>query len=592
MDFAAFHFIRPVWLLALLPAVVAVVLVFRSKLSKGSWTNVCDAELLPFLLQENTLARRRGYLAIGSLAAFLCIFALAGPTWQREPSPAFRNASALVVILDLSKSMDAEDIKPSRLIRARYKIADLLKQRKDGQTALIVYAGDAFTVTPLTDDNETIANQLSALTTDIMPSPGSDTAIALDKALALFNQAGLQKGQIILLTDGVDSAAVSAAKKLGAFQLSVLGIGTADGAPIPLADGGFMKDDSGAIIIPKLDQAELAQLAQAGQGAYQSISTDDADIQKLLAITSQPTTEAEGKAQDDLLLEQWQDLGPWLLLLILPASALLFRKGVLCLALVLLLPMPKTSHALEWQDLWQNKDQRAQAAYNNKQYKDAAELFENPDWKNAAHYKAGDYAKALEAKPSSNSEGIYNQGNALAQSGQLKEALAAYEQALKIDPNNEDARFNKELVEKELKKQEEDKKQDKNQDSKENKDSDKNQNQDQKTSDKPGEDGQKPEQKPEQKADGENPDAEEKPKQNQTNDDKQAQPEQNQEQKAAEKPKAEAQEQENKTTDEKHQADEQWLKRIPDDPAGLLKRKFKYQYGERGRSGNERGQTW
>ena len=250
--------------------------------------------------------------------------------------------------------------------------------------------------------------------------------------------------------------------------------------------------------------------------------------------------------------------------------------------------MPKTSHALEWQDLWQSKDQRAQAAYNNKQYKDAAELFENPDWKNAAHYKAGDYAKALEAKPSANSEGIYNQGNALAQSGQLKEALAAYEQALKIDPNNEDARFNKELVEKELKKQEEDKKQDKNQDSKENKDSDKNQNQDQKTSDKPGEDGQKPE----QKADGEKPDAEEKPKQNQTNDDKQAKPEQNQEQKAAEKPQGEAQEQENKATDEKHQADEQWLKRIPDDPAGLLKRKFKYQYGERGRSGNERGQTW
>ncbi|MEI7995113.1 MAG: VWA domain-containing protein, partial [Methylococcaceae bacterium] len=155
MSLAEFHFIRPYWLLAFIPFVVIVALMLRNKLSHGNWSAVCDAELLPYLLQEKAVNQSRWSLTTGAIAALLVIIALAGPTWQRLPSPVFRNESALVIALDLSRSMDAEDIKPSRLIRARYKIADILKQRKDGQTALLVYSGDAFTVTPLTDDNET-----------------------------------------------------------------------------------------------------------------------------------------------------------------------------------------------------------------------------------------------------------------------------------------------------------------------------------------------------------------------------------------------------------------------------------------------------
>ena len=156
MSFSEFHFIRPTWLLAILPYLVIVVLMLRNKLSRGNWSAVCDAELLPYLLQEKAVHNSRWLLTTGAIAAFLVIVALAGPSWQRVPSPVFRNDSALVVALNLSHSMDAEDIKPSRLIRARYKIADILKRRKDGQTALLVYSGAAFTVTPLTDDIFTI----------------------------------------------------------------------------------------------------------------------------------------------------------------------------------------------------------------------------------------------------------------------------------------------------------------------------------------------------------------------------------------------------------------------------------------------------
>ena len=276
MNPADFHFIRPYWLIAFIPYLAILTLMLRSKLRRGNWSEICDEGLLPYLLQEKAVNQSRLPLTAGAIAAFLLIIALAGPTWERLPAPVFRNASALVIALDLSRSMDAEDIKPSRLIRARYKIADILKQRKDGQTALLVYAGAAFTVTPLTEDTETIASQLEALNTNIMPGQGSNTAEVLNKAVDLFKQAGLQKGQIILVTDEADvDKTLPAAKALDGYTLSILGVGTVDGAPIAIPEGGFLKDEQGTIVVAKLNENGLKTLAQAGNGVYQALTADD-----------------------------------------------------------------------------------------------------------------------------------------------------------------------------------------------------------------------------------------------------------------------------------------------------------------------------
>ncbi|KAF3983350.1 MAG: VWA domain-containing protein, partial [Methylococcales symbiont of Hymedesmia sp. n. MRB-2018] len=173
MNIADFHFIRPYWLLALLPATQLFISLVNNKLNRANWSLICDPQLAPFVLQDSVVKRSILSLTAAPLATFLLIISLAGPTWERVPSPVFRNDAGLVIALDLSRSMDAADITPSRLSRARFKVADILRQRKDGQTALIVYAADVFTVTPLTEDNETIISQISALTTDIMPSQGS-----------------------------------------------------------------------------------------------------------------------------------------------------------------------------------------------------------------------------------------------------------------------------------------------------------------------------------------------------------------------------------------------------------------------------------
>ena len=597
MNLADFHFIRPYWLLAILPAVVISVLMLRNKLNRGNWTACCDADLLPFLLQDKTVNQSRLWLMLGVISTLLMIIALAGPTWQRLPSPAFRNDAALVIALNLSTSMDAADIKPSRLTIARYKIADILKQRKDGQTALIVYSGDAFTVTPLTDDTNTIDSQLAALTTDIMPSQGNNTAVALEKAVALFKQAGLQTGQILLITDTVEiNATLPTVKKLANFQLSILGVGTEDGAPIALPEGGFLKDDQGSIVVTKLNAANLSSLAQAGHGLYQTLTADDEDIKSLLNAFDKPIQQ-QGKADNDMMLEQWNDQGAWLLLLVLPLAALFFRKGLLCVALLVLLPLPKNSYAFDWQDLWQRPDQQALKAYQQGDYAKAAEKFENPNWQAAALYQAGEYEKALktyQSQTEQTADNIYNQGNALAQAGQLKEAIAAYQQALNLNPNHDDAKYNKELVEKELEKQPPEQDQDKQQKSDQNKEqqqSDKqqssenkdSQSQQQQNSQKDQQSEQQEQQSNEQQKNQKQEKGQEQLKQQEDAKPKeQSKTEQPAEQKKDDTKKQAAQQTnpaDSSAKNEKLQANEQWLNRIPDDPAGLLRRKFKYQYG-------------
>ena len=626
MNLADFHFIRPYWLLAVIPYILILTLMLRNKLNDGNWSAVCDAGLLPYLLQKKVVSQNRWPLTVAAIASMLVIIALAGPTWDRLPSPVFRNDSALIIALDLSRSMDAADIKPSRLIMARYKISDILKQRKDGQTALLVYAGDAFTVTPLTDDTETIDSQLSALNTDIMPSQGSDTVLALEKAVELLKQAGLPKGQILLLTDGVDAdKTLATVKSLDKIQLSILGVGTDDGAPIALPDGGFLKDSQGAIVVSKLSSVALRKLARAGNGIYQTITTNDEDIQALLAIINRPVQQ-QGKTNGKVLLDQWADRGPLLLLLVLPLAALTFRKGLLCFAFMLLLPLPKNSYAFDWQDLWQTGDQQAQQAYKKQDFPKAAAQFENLEWKAAAHYKAGQFEEALKAyektltfsshniidaktnkeiaakeleqlKDARSANNAYNLGNALAQAGRLDEAIKAYQKVLEFNPDDADAKANKEIVEKEKEKQQQ-KKQDQNKDGKEQDqgDSQKNkggeQSDQQKTEDGEQSDQQnneqKPEQKPERKQSEQQQSAENKEQENKAEQENQKASRSEQAGQAKDQDKEQVKAKETapinaQPTNEQQQANEQWLKRIPDDPAGLLKRKFKYQYGQRGR---------
>ncbi|SVC59419.1 uncharacterized protein METZ01_LOCUS312273, partial [marine metagenome] len=355
--------------------------------------------------------------------------------------------------LDLSRSMDAQDLTPSRLTRARLKILDILQRRKSGQIALVVYSSNAFTVTPLTTDADTVAALVNSLSTEIMPSRGSYPPAAIKKGQQLLEQAGVSLGEVLLITDGGSSpAAEEAADQLrsAGYSLSVLAIGTTEGAPIPRAGGGFVTDRSGNIAVPKLEATGLRRLAAAGGGRFAVMRTDDSDLDTLLS----GATMAGSESDESLVTDHWREEGPWLLLLLVPLAAIAFRKGLVITLLIFILPVAEPAHAFSWKDLWLNADQQANQLLVEGSAADAAQLFKDPAWRAVADYRAGHYGgSAAGFGTLEDIDNLYNLGNALAKLGEFESAIDAYEEVLETDPNSEDARYNRDLLEDLLKQQ-------------------------------------------------------------------------------------------------------------------------------------------
>ncbi|HEY5674754.1 MAG TPA: VWA domain-containing protein [Malonomonas sp.] len=590
MNLSDFHFLRPWWLLAL-PLLVLLWLRLQRSATRSNWESICDPHLLPFII-GNSSGRRERFRSIALAGGIiLTVIALAGPTWQRLPQPVFRQQSALVILLDLSRSMDCTDISPSRLSRARYKITDILRKRNEGQTALVVFAGAAFTVTPLTTDNNTIAALLNSLQTDIMPSQGSRVDLAIEKGQQLISQAGLHRGELLLIGDGIDGPrSLAAAKKLAAsgLRLSVLGIGTPEAAPIATGSG-FLQDAEGAIVIPKMDAGQLRDLARAGGGTFQQLSVDDLDIDNLLATGDLERLQSEIQ-QTELMTDRWQDLGPWLLLPLLPLAALAFQRGYLAIFLLCLMLPAKPAQALELTELWSRPDQQA---YNDLQRGDAeaaAEKFIDPKWRAVANYRAGRFQQSVDALSSlTDSRSLYNKGNALARLGRYPEAITAYDEVLALEPDNTDAQDNRLLLQKLLQKDEPQ------QQTKQPNESPAGQLGNENRQDHPeGAEKQSAEQQQQSGSNADEPDA------NRTAAEKPAEPSNSSETEA----KSNATQQQDSTPrpgeepsgtplttpetgDEMESATERWLQQIPDDPGSLLQRKFLYQYNQQQQSGKE-----
>jgi len=583
---AEFHWLRPEWLWALLPVGLFVAALARKQLAPGNWQRFVSPELAPYVLSRRSIkgGSYRWWLMLAGGA--LTVLALAGPSWTRVEQPVFRSEQAIVVALDLSRSMDAQDISPSRLMRAKLKILDILERRSSGQTALIVYSANAFTVTPLTTDADTVAALVNSLSTDIMPSRGSYPLAAIAKGRQLLEQAGVAYGEILLITDGGSSPeAERAAQELAdaGYSLSVLGVGTLGGAPIPQAGGGFVTDRRGQIAVPRLESDGLERLASAGRGRYTTLTTDDSDLDYLLA------GEALGGAESDnaLATDQWQEEGPWLLLVVVPLAAFAFRRGWVLSLLVFLLPLPRPAEASIWDDLWKTPDQQAQQALEAGDPAKAAELFEDPRWSAVARYRSGDYPGSAQGfAGQDDADSFYNFGNALARLGQFGPAIEAYEQALEIDPAMEDAAYNRDLL-KEIQQQQDSQSGEQGDQQQQSQDGGGQQSEGQSQSQEAGEQTQAGE----PGSEGEQGDAADREQQMSAEDlaaleeelQRAAQEAEQQANEGDEEQMSQAEAEAQRREQEQQQAMEQWLRRIPDDPGGLLRRKFRYQYQRMGR---------
>jgi len=561
-EFDALHFIRPLWLL-LLPLVVILPWVWkRTRRPAGDWSKVCDPHLLRWLsVKQVTEQGRRGGPWLSALALLIVILALAGPSWQKLPDTAFSARDARVIVVDLSRSMLAEDVRPNRLTRARFRLDDLLAATEEGQVGLVSYAGDAYIVSPLTSDMNTIANLLPALRPDIIPVAGSRADIALEMAASLFERSGLSRGEILLVTDSATSRDSAKARELRdrGIITSVLAAGTPEGAPIP-SGGGFVNDRSGNVVIARLDRADLRSLAQAGGGKYTELGAT-ASVSELWLEQGG----SEFTRRDDALGERWKDAGPWLVLLLLPLALVGFRRGLFFVIPLLLLnglALPVRAHADWWDDTWQTKDQQAYQALAQEDAARAAALAQDPELSGEAWFRSGEYSNAFDAWTQGDSaDALYNQGNALAHLGEYDAAIAAYDQALSIQPGMDDAVHNRAVVE-QMKEQEEQEQQQQEGDQGESQDSESSEQQD-------GE--QSEESEGEQDQEGEQAEQEEG-----ENEGEQREGEPGEEEGEQQMEYSEA------WSEEDTQAMEQWLRRIPDDPGGLLRRKFRNQHQRRG----------
>jgi Ca-activated chloride channel homolog len=438
------HFLRPWWWLALAPMPVALWMLARGGSGRAALARLADAALLPYLVHDTT-ARGRWMLGLVAATWLLAVAALSGPAWQKVAAPLYVNGAARVVALSLSDDMLAQDVQPDRMTRARFAVRDLLDSAGDARTALVAYAGAAFTVAPLTDDKRTVLNLLRMLQPNVMPVPGNDAAAGIGRSVALLQQAHVRGGEIVLVTDTADAAAVRAARAAHAdgIRVDVLGIGTKAGAPVPRSGGGFVEGSHGMLMAPR-DDAALRAVAQAGGGDYAVLSTGGVGASTFTA----PTAES-GQASSGERAQVWRDGGIWLLPVLLVLAALAFRRGWLLTIFLLALPiMTPAAHAATWDALWANRDQRAAQALRQGDPATARALATTPAMRGAADYRAGDYANAAKAFARGNdARSRYDLGNALAKQGEYGKAIAAYRQALQRNPHFADARANLAAVE-------------------------------------------------------------------------------------------------------------------------------------------------
>ena len=445
------YWFRPWWLL-LLPVLGWLLWqLWHRKKRAGRWQMILPPAFHAALLSGGSgRDSKLPWIALG-LAWLLTLLALLGPGWQRVEQTSQKPADPLVVVLELTPEMLATDVMPNRLEQARRKLFDLLQIRSDAQTAIVVYAGSAHTLVPLSDDLSTSRNLLDALKPSLMPEAGHRADLAVLKALALLEQAALGDGRILLIGSSLteqERLGIRHALSGKSTQFLMLGIGTAEGSPITQEDGSFLKDEQGAILVPRLDEPGLKAFANDLDGRFRQARLDDSDLHALGLFDGPRNLRNDGQT---LRLDTWADQGYWLLLPLLFLAACAGRRGwLLCLPLLLALPQP--SYAFDLADLWLRPDQQGVHLLKQKRPAEAARRFEDHQWQGVALYEAGDYARAAERFAEGNdAHAHYNRGNALAKSGELEAALDAYEQALERQPDLRPALTNKALVEELLK---------------------------------------------------------------------------------------------------------------------------------------------
>jgi Ca-activated chloride channel family protein len=472
VDLSAFHFLRPWWLLAV-PLALLLLWLGRAQGGRVGWGSTIAPALLPYLIVN--APGSRGPRPIHAVAALLMLggMAAAGPTWQQDLPPFLDNQAPLIVAVDLSPSMDAADVPPSRLQAAKHKLHDLLARRAGAKTGLIAYAGSAHLVLPPTDDPSLVDLFIQSLSTELIVAPGKDAAGAINVAASVLKstQAG---GTVLLVTDGADTSQLPQVEQLAKaadFQILVLAAGASDGGVLREARGQPRMDKDGKPVLGTFDAGAIKQLADAARAPLGSLTLNDDDLDWVTLHAQRHFQDVQNAGQE----VHWKDVGYWLCWPLAILALLCLRRGWnvnwlagLMLASLAGLYAPNTYAnpnanpnasananpvastnpvASAIANAFFTPDQQGRWAYEHHDYTRAAALFQDPYWKGRAAYDAGDYSLALAAFARlDTAEANFYLGNTQARLRHYDDALAAYDRALHQRADFPEAKKNRELV--------------------------------------------------------------------------------------------------------------------------------------------------
>lgn len=447
INLSDFHFLRPLWLLLLPFAALLPLLWRRSRdLQRRLRGNIAE-HLLPHLLitpQDRQWLRpvhlASALLVLGALAA-------AGPTWEQDRPDFLENRAPLIIAMDLSPSMDATDVQPTRLEAAKHKVHDLIQRRAGARNALIAYAGSAHLVLPATDDPALLDTFIQALGTNLIDKPGKNVGAVIEQAKRLL-AAEKSPGTLLLVTDGADTSALAGLDKQlddSDLQVLILAVGNENGGIIRDASGQPRTDSNGRPELGSFDQAALKQLASTLDAPLGSLTLNDDDLD-WVDLHAQQHFQSASDEQREL---HWKDAGYWLCWPLLLIAFFSVRKGwsinwmpaVLLVAGLGLQPAPAQANALV--DAFFTPDQQGRWAFEHEHFPQAAAHFVDPYWKGIAAYNAADFDLALASFARLQTpQAYFYLGNIYVRRFKFDEAIAAYTQALKLQPQFPEATAN------------------------------------------------------------------------------------------------------------------------------------------------------
>ena len=483
-------------------------LVYQHRSRAKNWKQIASSRFSELLTHRWRPQRAWSKMLCLVLAWTFLVFALARPRWGFEWKDVPKGGIDLMVALDLSTSMLATDISPSRLERSKREMIDLLSLLQGDRIGIVAFAGEAFVQCPLTQDYRMAKMFISQLDVNLMPVQGTAVGSAIKKSIDSLEKASPEESQgkaILLITDGEDHGTnplemAKLAKEKG-IRIFAIGIGSEEGAPIPLEKGGFKKDAAGNVIVSRLDAKTLEEIATLTGAQYLRSTTGSFELETIYkkGIRGELPDQAYGTTRQKI----WYERFPWFLLV-----ALFFLFLEVAMREFVRPRRRKNGAVLGWFFLpllvfsFSERGQAGSAGeglYQKKEYEKAVEAFQKEEGKNpedlvatynraVSQFRAGKFegalegfAKAAQSKdPQLQIKSQFNLGNTLVTTGKLKEAAAAYEQVLQLSPQDKDAKENLEWVQRKLKEEEEKKKDDKKDENKKDDKKDEKQEQDKK----------------------------------------------------------------------------------------------------------------